>query len=308
MRIDLLEDFIHVAKRQNITRSAAEIHTSQPALSARISSLEKELRCELFTRTNSGLELNESGRVFLEYAQKIVMLYKEGAEKTRKVQKHTPVRLAFESDDFLFSFLQSYTKLPYTVIELGINEPAIDALVKDSLDVALEINYGLIPELHDEARKLGITYLPLEHYNSTCFIAMMATHDLAQKEVLTRADFNNRTIVINSGAHFDRWSKIVQHMLGDDVHVFFTMNQYSSYMDIVFADFKDAIYICAMPSSYQKLCRRPDVKVFDLVDGKPLSFPSALVCRTKDYENPYGDISEFIRDLYAAINNPKQAE
>lgn len=231
MKIDLLEDFVHVAKRQNITKSAAEIHTSQPALSVRISSLEKELGCELFTRTNSGIELNESGRVFLSYAQKIIDLYHEGVQKCYKARKLNPIRLYMDVNSGLLDALPPQNEIPYRFIELGINEPAVDAIIQGTVDVALDSNYSLIPELNKEAIDTGILYFPLANQKASCFIAMMKTHPLASKAALSHADFQGQTIVINSGAHFDRWSKAVQYMIGDDIKLNFKMNQFLSYTE-----------------------------------------------------------------------------
>ncbi|MBR2834877.1 MAG: LysR family transcriptional regulator [Coriobacteriales bacterium] len=302
MKIDLLEDFVHVAKRQNITKSAAEIHTSQPALSVRISSLEKELGCELFTRTNSGIELNESGRVFLSYAQKIIDLYHEGVQKCYKARKLNPIRLYMDVNSGLLDALPPQNEIPYRFIELGINEPAVDAIIQGTVDVALDSNYSLIPELNKEAIDTGILYFPLANQKASCFIAMMKTHPLASKAALSHADFQGQTIVINSGAHFDRWSKAVQYMIGDDIKLNFKMNQFLSYTDVILADYEDAIYICGSSAS-DALARRTDVAVYHLVNGEPITFPSALICREQDYKNPYSTVCLFIQRFLKASDN-----
>ena len=66
MQLLHLQYFCAVAKSQNITKTAAELWISQPALSRAIRSLENELGCELFDRVGKNIILNDTGRLFYE--------------------------------------------------------------------------------------------------------------------------------------------------------------------------------------------------------------------------------------------------
>ena len=57
----LVEYFLVVAREQNMTKAAAELHVSQPALSAQIAALEKQLGIKLFKRTNKSTLLTGDG-------------------------------------------------------------------------------------------------------------------------------------------------------------------------------------------------------------------------------------------------------
>lgn len=59
--------FCHLAKTEHYTRSAESLHISQSALSHSISSLEKELGCQLFCKTGRNVQLTDDGRVFLKH-------------------------------------------------------------------------------------------------------------------------------------------------------------------------------------------------------------------------------------------------
>jgi len=72
-----LQYFIVVAKYENITQAALELHTSQPALSKIVSQIEDELGVSLFTRQGKSIRLNENGRYFLEYATSTVNGFKD---------------------------------------------------------------------------------------------------------------------------------------------------------------------------------------------------------------------------------------
>ena len=70
----MLNYFLVVAREQNMTRAAAELHISQPALSAQIAELERQLGIKLFKRTNKSTLLTEDGILFRARAQEMVDL------------------------------------------------------------------------------------------------------------------------------------------------------------------------------------------------------------------------------------------
>jgi len=57
-----IEVFLCAAKHQNISKAAAELYISQPALSKTISKMEKDFGCQLFSRGNRGVTLTEEGK------------------------------------------------------------------------------------------------------------------------------------------------------------------------------------------------------------------------------------------------------
>ncbi|AOG06133.1 LysR family transcriptional regulator [Bosea sp. RAC05] len=74
--IDLrnLETFVWVARLGGFRRAAAKLNMTQPAISARISLLEQDLRLQLFeTRPRRGV-LTPSGQELLRYAERILTL------------------------------------------------------------------------------------------------------------------------------------------------------------------------------------------------------------------------------------------
>ena len=67
-----LEYFLRVSELGSITRAAAELHLSQPALSRQIAALEHELGVPLFTRTHGGVQLTEAGELLEGRARPIL--------------------------------------------------------------------------------------------------------------------------------------------------------------------------------------------------------------------------------------------
>jgi DNA-binding transcriptional LysR family regulator len=72
-----------VAQEGSVTRAAARLHMSQPALSAKLRVLERELGSRLFVQQGHGVELSESGKLFLAYAEGALRLVEDGREAVR---------------------------------------------------------------------------------------------------------------------------------------------------------------------------------------------------------------------------------
>ena len=72
MTLNQLKYFQAVARLQNFRAAAEELYISQPSLSRSIDSLEDELGVVLFERAGRGISLTGSGRLFLEYTNRIL--------------------------------------------------------------------------------------------------------------------------------------------------------------------------------------------------------------------------------------------
>ena len=77
MRIRNLNSFIKVATLGSFHAAATQLHTSQPAISARIATLEEELGVRLFKRDQSGTQLTTRGMQLLPYAERLVAISNE---------------------------------------------------------------------------------------------------------------------------------------------------------------------------------------------------------------------------------------
>lgn len=76
MEINLLNEFVLVAKYRSISRAAKELYISQPTLSCHIKNIEAQLGAELFVR-ESPLRLTSAGAIALKRASLICANYDE---------------------------------------------------------------------------------------------------------------------------------------------------------------------------------------------------------------------------------------
>lgn len=72
-----LKIFKAVALTQSFSRAAKQLYISQPAVSKCIQGLEEKYGKAFFDRKSNSIELTDEGRLFLEYAEKILQLYEE---------------------------------------------------------------------------------------------------------------------------------------------------------------------------------------------------------------------------------------
>lgn len=66
MESRILEYYLRVAELGSINKAAADLHLSQPALSRHVAALEHEMGTQLFTRTQGGVLLTESGKLLAD--------------------------------------------------------------------------------------------------------------------------------------------------------------------------------------------------------------------------------------------------
>jgi len=70
--IDKLGTYLRAAETLSFSETAKQLHMSQPTVSHQIKMMEKSMGLVLFTRTNTGLQLTEAGRVLLPWARRLV--------------------------------------------------------------------------------------------------------------------------------------------------------------------------------------------------------------------------------------------
>ncbi len=75
MNINQLKYILAVAGSSSMREASSKLYISQPALSASIHDLEKEIGVLIFERTHKGISLTNEGREFLTYAKKVVGQY-----------------------------------------------------------------------------------------------------------------------------------------------------------------------------------------------------------------------------------------
>ncbi|WP_445489634.1 LysR family transcriptional regulator [Rhodopseudomonas sp. RCAM05734] len=89
MRVSLrhFRVFIAVAESGQISKAAAALFTSQPAVTEAIKTLEMDVGVKLFSRSPRGVSLTYEGAVFLEHAQKVLAVAVDAMLAPQKVRR-----------------------------------------------------------------------------------------------------------------------------------------------------------------------------------------------------------------------------
>lgn len=84
MNIDYIEAFIYVVHFNSIHKAANALYLSQPTVTARIKTLERELDTQLFERRGRSIILTEQGKDFLPFAEQIIRTFQQGKKQVKK--------------------------------------------------------------------------------------------------------------------------------------------------------------------------------------------------------------------------------
>ncbi len=167
---ELYKIFYVLANTGSISKAAAELYVTQPAISRSLKKLEDELRCILFKRTARGISLTADGHMLLSYVQPAVnSLIKAEAEFEKLRSLDTGEIRIGASDticmyylpDFLSGFQNKYPGISIKVTNRTSVE-TITLLRNGSVDFGI-VNLPLENEKNLVIRKASVI--------SDCFVA-----------------------------------------------------------------------------------------------------------------------------------------
>lgn len=118
MSIDNIEAFLYVHHFGSINQAAKALFLTQPTVTARIQSLERELDVALFDRVGRRLVMTEEARDFLPYAESIVEAYQNGKSHLEKRSKMRELVIGC-------NVLASYYLLPEVLSSFRKENPSI---------------------------------------------------------------------------------------------------------------------------------------------------------------------------------------
>ncbi|WP_242903318.1 LysR family transcriptional regulator [Actinomadura terrae] len=130
MDLNMLTQFLAVARLEHLSRAADELHVAQPSLSRTIARLENELGTPLFDR-GGRLRLNHAGRLFRGYVERSLGELDAGRRAVAEAASRGfgTVRLASETFLTLTGPLTAY-KRTHPTIEIELHQMAADRMAR----------------------------------------------------------------------------------------------------------------------------------------------------------------------------------
>ena len=210
MLLSQVEAFIEVAREGNLSRAAGALFVTQPALTARLQSLETELGQRLFSRSQRGMTLTDAGRTFLPYAERALEALRSGAELVTALGEGTagelnigaaPAVSTYVLPALLDQFVREYPKVRL-LVRTGHSEEIVDMVLRS------EVQIGLVRELRD---------------------GRVESRPLYEDELV---------LVVNGGHPFAAADTVPVELLSSERLIFF--DRTSSYYDLTNAMFREA--------------------------------------------------------------------
>ena len=140
-----LEALVEVVRRGSVTGAAQALYLTQPALTARLNALERDIGTRLVVRRRGGVRLTEAGRAFMPYAERALQAIDEGrlvlGELRRGAAGHlavcaSPIVSTYALPAILNRFSQTSPGVQVAV-RTGHSEEMIALVKRDEVAVAL---------------------------------------------------------------------------------------------------------------------------------------------------------------------------
>jgi DNA-binding transcriptional LysR family regulator len=158
-----LESFVEVARRGNVSRAAEALFLTQPAITARLKALERDLGTKLFVRSSRGMKLSDAGRAFLPYAERTMTTVDEGRQLVTNLRQGNMVALVIAAAPAVSTYvlpeiLRAF-RTTHPNVRLGVRtghtEEVLEMVLRGEANVGIgrpirHPDIELIPVLEDE--------------------------------------------------------------------------------------------------------------------------------------------------------------
>jgi DNA-binding transcriptional LysR family regulator len=177
-----------VATEKNFTKAAAVLYLSQPSLSKQIKMLEKNLDTLLINRERNKISLTESGKVLLQYSERILALCEESCRALIDLKNGDRGNLTVGASQTIGTYL-----MPRILALFAQNYPQIDLKVQVNSTriiakniINREIDIAVVGgEISDDLKK-NLTIQPFVYDELSLIISK--SHPFAKKKKINKED------------------------------------------------------------------------------------------------------------------------
>ncbi|HXV58554.1 MAG TPA: LysR family transcriptional regulator [Gaiellaceae bacterium] len=192
-----VEAFVEVARLRSVSRAADALYMTQPALTARLQRLERDLDAKLFVRTSRGMKLTEAGEAYLPHAVKALESLADGRRIVNAFERGGAGRLTLGAAPGVSTYV-----LPAILKRFSVGHPRVSVSVRtghseEVLELVLheQADLGLVREL----RHPDIASTPL--YEDRVILVVEPGHRFASRASIRLDEMTHEQLVL-----FDRTS------------------------------------------------------------------------------------------------------
>ena len=218
LNIRHLQEYIAFARTLNFSSAARDVYLSQSTLSTHMQKLEAAVGVPLI---NHGIRptLTPSGKLFLEYAERIVCLYLDSVNAVRdysssalslSVEEPLPAsNLFYAIARSLDYFAGTYPQARLSLLSLAGYAP-VDAIRERHVEVAqiVDANPWDSDAFVERCHAQGIEVLPVAAESP--IIWMQADHRLASLETVSLRDLATTPILLPADIRYDEWRGLIK--------------------------------------------------------------------------------------------------
>lgn len=194
-----LEQFAAFGEYGTLSRAAEELHISQPTLTRSMRHVEDAFGARLFDRTKNRIELNETGKLALDCARRLLAESEQAVSQVRAYdQRRKTIVVCSCAPAPLWELMKILEqKHPGKTISSSIaqNDGVLRSWESGECDIAV------LPFPYNEG---GVK--PREFMHENLFVCVPKDHELAKYKQLTHADINGFNFLLRSELGF--WDRL----------------------------------------------------------------------------------------------------
>lgn len=194
MELRVLRYFLTVAKEQNFTKAAEQLHITQPTLSRQLAALEEELGTMLFHRGSRNLTLTEDGLLLKRRALEILDLEDKIIDEIKGTEGELEGVITvgcgeFAAVEILAQIIREFRK-NYPRVQIVIHTGTADT-IREMLNKGL-VDIGLFLEPVNTENLEYIRLADSDHW----VVGMRPDDPMAQKEYITKDDLLELPLIL----------------------------------------------------------------------------------------------------------------
>lgn len=213
---EILKEFLAFAQYGTLSEAALQLHTSQPSLSRNMRHLEDQLQVELFDHGKNKLKLNDTGKLAVGYAKKIMddADLMESALQLYDREKNT-ISIGSVAPAPLWNFPSLVSRvLPEKTVTMEIKD---ETLLLQGLLATKMYQFIILPYALNDERCTSIYYK-----SENLMFCLPKNHPLARRKSVSFAEMDGESFLVLNQIGF--WDSIHRknlpnsHFLVQDSH------------------------------------------------------------------------------------------
>lgn len=195
MDLEQLQQLVGFSEEGTLTALAEKLYISQPMLTRTMKKLEEELGVSLFVRSKNKLALNDTGKLAVEYARKVL---EERDNFIRAVREYDKSKRTI--------FIESCAPVPLR----GVASAIVELFPEYAVSAQLQTSDGMFKELKKDKMSLCVLPFRVDEANTVSYPIMTEAlcfslppgHPFSQRKGLYFADMNGESLIMYSKVGF----------------------------------------------------------------------------------------------------------